>query len=233
MAAALTGLAAAHPAIAQVALDPDEVLTLSEMAWADRADFLAALDPAMGGLTLDMPRLPEGVRAEDPFLWSVTGSFGAAIDGVGTTGGIVACSRYGLATRDMLAERSLSDPDTFALFAATQAAPDDPDVWPEAAVARLACMITWNDTRRVAILPEEPARAVLDARFDHVSRSGDAEVLGEALDTAAPIYGEDGYLLRARGGRADSVIEVESARIELRVGHQLVRFRAFLMNGGM
>lgn len=180
-----------------------------------------------------MPRLPETLRRGDPFLWSVTGRFGAALDGVSTPGGIVACSRYGLATRDRLAEHDLSDPQAFALFGATQAAADDAEHWPREGIARLACMITWDDTRRVAIVPERRARAALEGRFGEVMRLGDREVLGEGWADRPPRYGADGYLLIGRNGRSDSVVRVESARIELRVAHQQIRFRAYLLNGGM
>ncbi len=216
-----------------VTVDPAQVLALAEEPWRGRLDFVEALGAVLGGLALEMPRLPETVRGDDPFLWSVMGRFGAHVPGLTTSGGIVACSRYGLATRDRLAERSLSDPSVFAIFGATQAAPDDADVWPESGVARLACVITWNDTRRVAILPEAPARAALEARFDTVTRRGDRDVLGEDWRDRPPRFGEGGFQLIGQGGASSSVIEVESARIELRVAHQQIRFRAFLLNGGM
>lgn len=208
------------PAQEPVKLDPAAVIALAEAPWRDRAAFVAALDAALGGIELDMPRLPEAVRRNDPFLWSVTGRFGTKLPGIRSTGGIVVCSRYGLDTRDRLAESHLSDPEAFALFGATHAASDDVEVWPQTGIARLACMITWNDTRRVEILPEAPARAALTARFAHVTRQAEPEGLAA-------------YRLFARQGRADTVVEVESARIELRQAHQQIRFRAFLLNGGM
>jgi hypothetical protein len=164
---------------APVAVDPAAILALAGEPWRDRQGFVDALGAALGGLELDMPRLPEAVREGDPFLWSVMGRFGAAVPGLNSSGGIVTCSRYGIATRDRLAESDLSDPAVFGIFGATQAAPDDAAVWPEAGVARLACVVTWNDTRRVAILPEAPARAAMEARFEEVVRRGDREVLGE------------------------------------------------------
>jgi hypothetical protein len=217
------------PAQEPVRLDPAAVIALAETPWRDRAAFVEALDAALGGVELDMSRLPEAVRRNDPFLWSVTGSFGTELPGIRSTGGIVVCSRYGLDTRDRLAESHLSDPEAFVLFGATQAASDDTEVWPETGIARLACMITWNDTRRVAILPEAPARAALAARFARVTRHDDRAVA--AAEPGRP--GAAGYRLFAQQGRADTVVEVESVRIELRQAHQQIRFRAFLLNGGM
>jgi hypothetical protein len=216
-----------------VSLDPHAVLALAETPWRDRAAFEAALDTALGGVDLDLPRLPEALRRNDPFLWSLTGRFGAELPGVASTGGIVVCSRYGIDTRDRLAESNLSDPKVFALFGATQAAGDDAKVWPEAGIARLACMITWNDTRRVAILPEAPALDALAARFARITRRDDADMAQGEGAAPARLYGDDGYLLIGTEGRSDTVVELESARIELRRAHQLIRFRAFLLNGGM
>ncbi|MBF9059401.1 hypothetical protein HKCCSP123_09435 [Rhodobacterales bacterium HKCCSP123] len=230
-------LCAAQPAPAEegrpVTLDPAAVLALGAEPWLDRAGFRDRLDLALGGITVDMPRLPEALRAGDPFLWSLTGRFGAPLEGARVPGGLFACSRYGLATRDLMAETSLSDPRAFTLFGATQAAHDDAEAWPEAGLARVACTITWDDTRRVAIIPEGPASAALQARFDEVLRLGDAEILGDGWQDRPPRYGEDGYRLEARSGTATSVLLYDSAVIELTVGHQAIRFRAFLLNGGV
>ena len=216
-----------------VTLDPAAVLALGAEPWRDREQFRDRLDLALGGITLDMPRLPEELRAADPFLWSLTGRFGAPLAGSSVPGGLFACSRYGLSTRDLMAETSLTDPRAFALFGATQAAHDDAEAWPEAGLARVACTITWDDTRRVAIIPEGPATAALQARFDEVRRLGDAEMLGADWQSQPPRYGEDGYRLEARFGSASSVLVYDSALIELTVGHQAIRFRAFLLNGGV
>jgi|GEM_PF-1711576 len=216
-----------------VTLDPLAMLALGDEPWRDRSAFRAGLDAALGGITVDMPRLPDTLRAEDPFLWSLTGRFGAPLAGSTVPGGLFACSRYGLATRDRMAATSLSDPRAFALFGATQAAHDDAEVWPEAGLARLSCTITWDDTRRVAIIPEAPATAALQGLFDEVARLGDAEVMGDGWQNYAPRYGAEGYRLEARAGPRGSVIVYDSALIELTVGHQLIRFRAFLLNGGV
>lgn len=216
-----------------VTLDPDAVLALSEAPWSDRARFLDDLDTALGGMTVERPRLPQADRDRDPFLWSIAGRFGAPLAGVATPGGIVVCARYGLATRDRMAEMGLSDPETFLLLGATIAASDDAAVWPEAAVARLSCMITWDDTRRVTILPEEPVRAALSARFAEVARIGDAEFHGAGWQDYAPVFGAEGYRYAATAGRRDSVTVLDSALVERRVSHQRILFRSFLLAGGM
>jgi hypothetical protein len=229
----MVALSATSTAQTPVRVDAEAVLALAETPWRDRDAFLSALDAALGGVQPDMPRLSDALRDADPFLWSITGTFGAPVSGRGVTGGIVVCSRYGLATRDRLAERTLSDPRAFALFAATQAAHDDAALWPETGIARLACMITWNDTRRVAILPEQDAQAALAPRFDTVRRLDEGDLAGAGGPTQPPRFGAAGYRLSARQGRSDSVVWVESARIDLRMAHQEIRFRAYLLNGGM
>lgn len=234
-ALALAFSVSAPPARAEgpVTVDPGALLDLAAEPWRDRASFRAELARVLGGLELDMPRLPEAVLAEDPFLWSLTGRFGAPLDGTTTPGGLFACSRYGLSTRDVMAEGSLTDPRAFALFGATQAAHDDAEAWPETGLARLACLITWDDTRRVAIIPEGAALAAVAARFDTVSLTGDAERHGAGWRDRPPFYGDEGYRLEGRGGAETSVLVLDRALIELTVGHQAIRVRAFLLNGGV
>jgi hypothetical protein len=77
--------------------------------------------------------------------------------------------------------------------------------------------MTWNDTRRVAILPEAPAFAALAARFETGHRRGDREVLGEDWRDRPAVFGPGGYQLIGQRGPRDTVVELESARIELRV----------------
>jgi hypothetical protein len=208
-------------------------LALAGEPWRDRQGFVDALEGALGGLELDMPRLPEAVRAEDPFLWSVMGRFGAAVPGERSSGGIVTCSRYGIATRDRLAERNLSDPAVFAIFGATQAAPDDAEVWPETG-GRAAGLR--GDVERHAA-GGDPARgarlAALEARFEtgHAARRPGGS--GRGLARPAGGFGAGGLPADRGAWRRDTVVELESARIELRVAHQQIRFRSFLLNGGM
>ena len=233
MRAALIALAClAPPALAQeaapVTLDPNAVMALAAEPWRDRAGFLARLEAVLGPVTIDMAELPEAARAEDPLLWTLMGRFGAPLEGARVAGGIVACARYGLATRDLLARTAMSDPAVFAIFAATQPAHDDASAWPETGLARLACMITWDDTRRVAIIPEGPALAAIAGRFAQVARTDDG-----ARPTAAPVYGPEGYRLEGREGTPTSAVLVDRGLIELQLSHQTIRFRAYLLDGGV
>ncbi|MBF9029848.1 hypothetical protein HKCCE3408_05535 [Rhodobacterales bacterium HKCCE3408] len=221
--------AAADP----VVIDPEPLLDLAERPWSDRDAVIETLGEALGGFAEDFVAVPDELTEDDPLLWSISGTFGAPLEGSSLPGGIVICARYGLASRDRLAETGLTDRGAFQLFGLTLAGSDDAEVWPEAAIARLACMITWDDTRRVEILPEEPATAALSARFGELSRRGDREILGENWQRYEALYGEDGFLLEATDGPESSVMVVESAEIELRVSHQRFAFRSFLMGGGV
>ncbi|PWK62739.1 hypothetical protein [Roseicyclus mahoneyensis] len=227
----------ATPAAAQetrpVTLDPAAVLALAAEPWRDRAGFVARLEAVLGPVTLDQPDLPETLHGDDPFLWSLTGRFGAPLPGSTVAGGIIACARYGLATRDRLSGTAFSDREVFALFAATQPANDDAVAWPETGLARLACMITWDDTRRVAIIPEAAARGAVFALFASVTRDDDASLRGGAPAGHAPIYGAEGYRLEGRGGLETSVMRLDRGLIELQLSHQVIRFRSYLLNGGM
>ena len=68
-------------AAAQVRIAPEAVIALAEAPWRDRHAFVDALGEVLGGLDLEMPRLSEALRREDPFLWSVMGRFGAPLAG--------------------------------------------------------------------------------------------------------------------------------------------------------
>ncbi len=162
------------PAAAQeapVVLDPGAVLALAAEPWRDRVGFVARLEAVLGPVSLDRADLPEAQLGDDPFLWSLTGRFGAPLPGSSVAGGIVACARYGLATRDRLSGTAFSDREVFTLFAATQPANDDLAAWPETGLARLACMITRDDTPPCRYHPRSPrARGGLCAVYPSVCR---------------------------------------------------------------
>ncbi|MEM9317534.1 MAG: hypothetical protein AAGA70_00840 [Pseudomonadota bacterium] len=160
----------------------------------------------------------------DPMAWVVSGAFGPVAE-TGEFGGYVSCSRYGLPTRDFLAERALSDPETFALFSLYQIEADEASAWPDAAMARLSCQISWDDSRAVRILPEGEARGPLEAAFAAVDR---AEPANQAW-----FYGTDGYRLNAVGGRSDSVVVLDRMVVILTLRYQVLRVRSFAIGGGV
>ncbi|MBF9033849.1 hypothetical protein HKCCE2091_06320 [Rhodobacterales bacterium HKCCE2091] len=217
-------MARAQDRAAPLILDLDGVLSLSERPWLGRRDFVAALGEVLPGLWLTP--YARGEATADPFRWSVTATFGSD-DGSRATGTRVACARYGLSTRDRFRDEGFTSPAGFALMQELLPQFDDAEAWPDGAVARLYCSVTWDDARVVAILPEGPARSGLEARFAVVERLAGGGAVQPGL------YGQTGFRLRARGGAADTRFEVESARVVLTLGHQQVTFRSFLMGGGV
>ncbi|GAB5445851.1 MAG: hypothetical protein Gyms2KO_07240 [Gymnodinialimonas sp.] len=197
-----------------------DILGIAAHAHLDRTGVLrelGAVVPLSVAAETPLSRAPN-----DPFLWSLTGSFG----GTGAhprPGAIFACARYGLETRDVIAANGLASRQTFALMRFAQPQFDDTAVWPEGAVARLYCSFVWDDARVVEIMAEAATREGLGALFQTLT------------DRPAPpqIYGEEGYRIDATGGRDDSVVQVESARMTLTLGHQSLTFRSFLMGGGV
>lgn len=159
----------------------------------------------------------------DPFLWALSGSFGHGENP--RPGAIFSCARYGLETRDTFAQHGLTAPETFALMGYARPQFNDAEVWPDGAVARLYCTFVWDDARVVAILPEAATRAAFAQSFDTLTT-----LSGPARSVAT--YGEEGFRLDAANGPRDSVVQVESARMTLTLGHQAFSFRSFLMGGG-
>lgn len=236
--ALLVALAPPGPAGAEgpLALPVPAVLSLAEGAARDRAGFAADLAGVLPSARIDTASGPAtaaaggaDIPAPDPFLWALGGEFGVIAPGRPRSGAIFACARYGLATRDLFAEHGFSDRQSFRLMQQALPLADDAAIWPEGAVARLHCAFTWDDAAQVAIVDLAEARAALGAAFATLAR---ADRMGDGAGEAA-LFGEAGYRLRATGGRADSVVIVESGTITLTLGHQQVEFRSFLMGGGM
>ncbi|OAN75571.1 hypothetical protein A8B78_16310 [Jannaschia sp. EhC01] len=195
------------------------VLALANQAYLDRNSFERALT-TLFPLAIS-PERPPDTAPIDPFLWSLSGSFG----GTGAhprPGAIFECTRYGLATREVFAAEGMSSARTFALMRYARPQFDDATNWPEGAVARLHCVFVWDDVRVVEIMPESASRAPLATLFQTLT------------DQPSPsqVYGAAGYRIDATGGPDDSVVQVESARMTLTLGHQSLSFRSFLMAGG-
>ncbi|MEL6531498.1 MAG: hypothetical protein AAFQ06_00525 [Pseudomonadota bacterium] len=203
---------------APIALDLAALLALAESPWRSEDSFLDVLHETVpnfaerrGGSRLTVPH-------NDPFLYNISGHF-AQPPTPHLPGGVLSCTRYGLETRDLFVSEGFTSPSAFALYQEARPAPDDADVWPETAIARLACSFVWDDSRSVEIIARGPAEVSLRTAFERLSDLGD-----ETAQT---------YHLVGHGGREDTSMLVESAEIVLTPSYQLLSFRAFLLNGGM
>ena len=212
----------AGPLRAQVVLDLPALVAMMEEPWRDGPAFEAGMAAVLPGLAIRGDQVP-GDGGVDPMAWIREGSF-AAVPGLAPVGGFVLCARIGIGTRDFLAERPVSDPASFEVFSLYQLEHDALEAWPEAAVARVSCLITWDDSRAVAILPRETVRRALEGAF--------ARVWNRVPEGQAAFYGPDGYRMLGAGGRADTVVQLESVSVVLTERHQAIRMRSFLMNGG-
>lgn len=215
-----------------VALDLAAILDLAERPWLDRDLMETELQALLWGYAASPAPVADDVTLADPWFWSISAEFGSPRPDLRTAGALVFCARYGQETRERLASATLSDPSVFRLLRLVQPAHDDADVWPEDAVARVSCMITWDDRRRVEILPVADVRLPLAERFESVTVTGDAEHYGLGWEGYAPLYGPEGYRVEARGGPRNSAAIVDNVVVELRVTHQRISFRSFLRGGG-
>lgn len=212
---------AAQRADAPLTLPLPEVLSLAQHAHLDAAGFRRVLEAVLPVTIIPNPA-PQNAPL-DPYLWALSGTFGG--DGAHPrAGALFVCARYGLGTRDSFAEHGFATQETFALMRYTRPQSDDPQVWPEGAVARLFCSFIWDDVRVVEIVPEAVAEAVLADAFARLTPLGP--------DARTPLYGEGGYRLHAMQGTADTVVQIESATVTLTQGHQALLLRSFLMGGG-
>lgn len=198
-------------------------LALGAFAHADAESFGGELEALFPDLWIEPA--PQPSRQDDPFLWSIGGTFG----GPGASpvpGAIFGCARYGLATRELFSVHGFAHPRTFSLMGEVLPLSDDAEVWPEAAVARLHCIFIWDDSETVRIIPEPTARRALSIAFEEVTTDADGALF-------APLLGPDGFRLFGQNGPGDSVVWVESGDVILTNGHQQVSFRAFLIGGAV
>lgn len=221
----LSSLLWAAPVAAQApaVLDLEGLIGLVAEPWRDGAGFETALDALMPRLDMRRDTVPDGPT--DPFAWVRDAEF-AAIPGLVPVGGYILCTRIGLATRDALVEADgVSSRARYELYRRYLVESDLMEAWPETAVARLSCHVTWADTRAVAALPQTRVRDALMAHFDE---QHDTMPAGQGA-----FYGADGYRLEGRVGRADTVVLLDRAEVVLTQRHQAIRVRSFLLNGGM
>lgn len=113
---ALLCAALASPATAQSDAPLDFLLTpilaLAGLAHLDRSGLRRALEDVLP-ITVTPEPIPNAPL--DPFLWSLSGSFG----GTGAhprPGAIFGCARYGIATRDTFLQHGLASTETFTLM---------------------------------------------------------------------------------------------------------------------
>lgn len=198
-----------------------DILEIAQHAHLDRNGFRQQLT---GILPLSVTQTTIPNTPLDPFLWSLSGSFGTETSPQ-TPGAIFGCARYGLGTREAFAQHGFTASETFALMRYAQPQFDDTEIWPDGAVARLHCAFVWDDALVVEIMGAGDARAGLAAHFDTLTER-------PQTDRTRIVYGEDGYRIDAANGLENSVVQVESARMTLTLGHQSLSFRSFLMGGG-
>ena len=177
---------------------------------------------------LAAPSPPE-LTAPDPFYWAISGRFGPSLEGARAPGGVVSCARYGLITREALAARRSTDPQVFPVWQQALILSDDAAAWPEQAVARLACSITWDDGRRVAPVPRARAEAALRPLFDSVAAGPDPrERPGQTR-----VFGPGGYRVAGQGTVATMTYRIDLFEVDQLATHHQILFRSFLMGGGV
>ncbi|MGI3184893.1 hypothetical protein [Nioella aestuarii] len=164
----------------------------------------------------------------DLYFWSVEGRFGLPIEGVSAPGGLVTCARYGRITLDRLQELPSSDARVFPLMRQAAILHDDATAWPEAAVARLVCQVTWDDGRRVGPLAGDAVQLILSEQFTTV------RVIADPAERPASVrvFGPGGYVIEGQGGPSDMVRVIDRAEVRQVATHQLILLRSYLLGGG-
>jgi len=221
-------LAAARAAGQPVAPDLPQLVTLATEPYLGREAVAARLEAILPQASLDASPPPD-LTAPDPFYWAISGRFGPPLDGASAPGGVVACARYGLITREAMAARRSTDPEVFPIWQQALILSDDAPAWPEPAVARLACSITWDDGRRVAPLSMAQAEAALRPLFDSVTAGPDPrEHPGQTR-----VFGPGGYRVAGQGRVATASYRLDLFEVDQLATHHQILFRSFLMGGGV
>lgn len=209
-----------------VRLDLTGLRALAMAPHLDRAGFSARLAEVMDGHDPEPAQPVAGPARNDPFFWSLSARFGAALEGSTIPGGVLTCTRYGLELRDRVAGRDLSAAAGFAVMQQALILSDDAQSWPVGAVARLACALTWDDARRVAPLARAEILAALEG-FETVAEHPDPSAGAEVR-----VFGPGGYRIEARGGPVTVNMRLDAIWIDQLATHHQLRFRSFLMGGG-
>ena len=224
MALGLAGAGRADPPAPGLAT----LTELSTAPYLSRPAFLDRLSEALPRL-IPGPATTPAPAEGDPYWWAIEARFGEPMDDVRAPGGVVLCARYGRLTQEAMAQLSSTEPGAFQLWQQAVILSDDAVAWPDAAVARLACSITWDDGRRVAPLAPGPARETLLTLFDAVTLGPDPrERPGQVR-----VFGPGGYRMAADGRVEDTGFQLDLFEIEQLATHHLILFRSYLMGGGV
>ena len=125
-----------------------------------------------------------------------------------------------------MAERDLSAAAGFAVMQQALILSGDDENWPVGAVARLACALTWDDSRRVAPLTRAEVLTALEG-FGAVEVQPDPNA-----GARVRVFGPGGYRIEARGGPVTANMRLDAIWVDQLATHQQLRFRSFLMGGG-
>lgn len=220
-----TGVALADP----VPPDLAALLDIVDAPYQQRDLVLSQLEEALPlFVPLQEQPLPATARS-DPYFWSLEGHFGLPIEGALAPGGFVTCARYGRFTLERLQELPSSDRRVFPLMRQAAILHDDATAWPEAAVARLVCLVSWDDGRRVAPLDRDAAELVLSSRFAGVVSTPDPA----ERPNSVRVFGPGGYMIEALSGSDGPIRFFDRAEIQQVATHQLILMRSFLLGGGV
>ncbi len=209
--------------------DLSEVMRLARQPFLDRDAAAEILDSALPEFEAEAVSSRARPTEGDPYFWALSGHFGPPLAESAAPGGVATCARYGQETLAYLQQRPSSDPAVFPLIQRAVILHDDAAAWPEGAVARLVCAITWDDMRRVAPLALSEVDRVLQDMFERYSSGPDPS---EEPDSVR-VFGPGGYVVLARDGPSDLTVHVDMAHVMQLATHQLILFRSYLMGGGV
>lgn len=163
--------------------------------------------------------LADTVPEEDRYFFNIAAA--TVIQGDPMQVWSIACTRYGLATRDFIHDVTTSGRghEAQAIFLDTQYRPDDAMVWPDGALAVLNCDMS------LSLVPEQP-----------INMTGLEDLLGERFEQ---LQWEDDLLVPdgppvavATQGALPGGSLIDSVRISQASGRLAVRVRSFLNGMG-
>jgi len=221
-------LAVSRLAAAPAAPDLPALVRLATQPYLAQPAVEARLATILPDLRLASHPVPD-LTALDPFYWAISGRYGAPLVGAPAPGGVVTCARYGLITAEALAPRRSTEPEVFPVWQQALILSDDARAWPDDAVARVACSITWDDARRVAPLSAANTEDALSELFEIVLSGPDPrERPGQTR-----VFGPGGYRVAGQGPVGDSTFRIDLFEVDQLATHHQILFRSFLIGGGV